>query len=99
MCHTGTVDTMVNKAKSLSFIMFNLQHEFILNMVDHRTMSIALTAVRFKTENLITESMGAGHGEIWLTLVRMGPIIDLIILLLRFPKYPIIFTKTDIKVK
>lgn len=90
---------MVNKAKSLFFIMFNLQHEFILNMVDHRTMSIATAAVRFKTDNLITKSM-EGHGETWLTLVRMGPIIDLIILLLGSPKYPIIFfTKTDVKVK
>lgn len=64
--------------------------KFILTTVDHSTMSIAMAAVRFKADNLITKRI-EGHGDIWLTLVRMGLIIDLVIFFLGAPKDPIIF--------
>lgn len=50
-CQISTVDTMESKTRSLFSIRVHLQHEIILNMVDHSTMSIPMAAERFKTDD------------------------------------------------
>ena len=97
MCQIGTVNTVENKTRSLLSIRVHLQHEIILNMVDHRTMSIPMAAERFKTDDLIAKIL-EGHGEIWLTLVRRGTNFDLIILLLEPQKDPITFDQNRCQV-
>lgn len=87
----GTVDTMGNKIKSLLSVMVHLQHEIMMNMIDIRTMSILMAAVRFRTDDL------EGHGEIWLTLVRRGTNLCSDHPLVRTPKTPSHLTKTDLK--
>ena len=97
MCQIGTVNTVENKTKFLLSIRVHLQHEIILNTVDHRTVTIPMATETFKTDDLIAKIL-EGHGEIWLTLVRRGTNFDLIILLLEPPKHPITFDQNRCQV-
>ena len=51
MCQIGTVNTVENKTKFLLSIRVHLQHEIILNTVDHRTVTIPMATETFKTAN------------------------------------------------
>lgn len=88
MCQIGIVDIMGNKIdKVLLSIMVHLQHEIILNRVDHSTMSIPMAAVRFKTDDLITKILES-RCKIWLTLVRRGTKLGSDHSFVRTPKRP-----------
>lgn len=97
MCQIGTVNTEENKTRFLLSIRVHLQHEIILNTVEHRTVTIPMAIERFKTDDLIAKIL-EGHGEIWLTLVRRGTNFDLIFLLLKPLKHPDIFDQNRCQV-
>ena len=62
MCQIGTVNTVENKTRFLLSIRVHLQHEIILNTVDHRIVTISMATETFKTDDLIAKIL-ARFGE------------------------------------